>query len=77
MYVSNLLSMKSFHVVLAGNAHEYSLTSHIGKVRDILLVHNPVAIKNRVGLMADNLFRHLARDPSPVHISRCSSARIV
>jgi hypothetical protein len=31
MYVSNLLSMKSFHVVLAGNAHEYSLTSHIGK----------------------------------------------
>jgi hypothetical protein len=44
---------------------------------DILLVHNPVAIKNRVGLMADNLFRHLARDPSPVHISRCSSARIV
>jgi hypothetical protein len=25
--------MKSFHVVLAGNAHEYSLTSHIGKVR--------------------------------------------
>ena len=35
MYIPNLLSMKSFHVVLAGNAHEYSLTSHIGKVRTI------------------------------------------
>jgi hypothetical protein len=30
---ANLLSMKSFHVVLAGNAHAYSLTSHIGKVQ--------------------------------------------
>src|SRR4030095_10941748 len=40
MYVPNLLSMKSYHVVLAGNTHEYSLTSHIGKVRIIDTIRN-------------------------------------
>jgi hypothetical protein len=32
VYVHNLLSMKIFHGVLAGNVHEYSLKSRIGKV---------------------------------------------
>jgi hypothetical protein len=33
VYVPNLLSMKSFHRILAGNAHEYQLKSRIGKAR--------------------------------------------
>jgi hypothetical protein len=35
VYVHNPLSVKHFHGVLAGNVHEDSLKSHIGKVSSI------------------------------------------
>ena len=35
VHVHNLLNMKRFHGVLAGNVHESSLKSRIGKVRII------------------------------------------
>jgi hypothetical protein len=40
MHVPNLLKMKSFHGVLAGNTQEYSLKSHIGKVSLVSLIYS-------------------------------------
>ena len=44
---------------------------------DVLLIHNPIAVRNRISLVASNFFGCLSRDAGALHIPHCAPAEIV
>ena len=44
---------------------------------DILLMHNPTAVVNRIGLVAGNLLGCLSRDTGAIHVPHCRAPRIM
>jgi hypothetical protein len=44
---------------------------------NILFIHNPIAVVNRIGLVASNLLGCLSRDTSAIHIPHGRAPRIM
>ena len=44
---------------------------------NILLIHNPIAVVNRIGLVAGNLLGCLSGDTGAIHVPHCRAPRIM